>query len=76
MSVKIELTVFWVVMPCSVVVGYHLSEDHAASTFNPEDGDSMVFHDFNFHKYLKIISNCKIVCYKQYFCYCVIIDLK
>jgi len=24
---------FWAVTPCNDVVGYHVSEDHAASTF-------------------------------------------
>jgi len=35
MAVKIEIVVFWVVAPCSVVAGYDTDvlEDHAASIF-------------------------------------------
>jgi len=31
--VEIQVVVFWVVTPCSVVVGYQLSEDLVASIF-------------------------------------------
>jgi hypothetical protein len=34
MAVKLQVDVFWVVMPCSVVAGYqHFMEVHAASIF-------------------------------------------
>jgi hypothetical protein len=39
MVVKIFVEVFWVVMPCSIVVGYQ--HFRAEVSFHPEDGGSM-----------------------------------
>jgi len=42
MSVKIQVEVFWVVTPCSVVVGYQCIKIHAAyptQRHNPKDLD-------------------------------------
>jgi hypothetical protein len=39
-----QVDVFWVVKPCNVVVGYQLSEVHAAAIFrviDADDGSSM-----------------------------------
>jgi hypothetical protein len=33
MAQKIQVEVFWVVMPCSVVAGHNVSEDIAGSIF-------------------------------------------
>jgi len=32
MAVKIQVEIFWIVTPCSVVVAYHISEVHDAFT--------------------------------------------
>jgi len=45
MAAKIQVEVFWVVTPCSVVVGYRRFGDH------PEDGGSrLTLYDITAHK--------------------------
>jgi len=70
MAVKIQVKVYWVMMPCNVTVGYQHFRGPCCLHLHPEDGGSMVIQNVGILPQHQIASQSSMklttVCKQQY----------